>query len=131
MTTGLRMTQIVVMELATDMVAKRNALVHRCRGGDNGADMAVPTTPTQLIVVELATDTVGKQNDFGNGADLAMVTTPLVVMELATDMVAKRNVLVHLCGRGDNRADLAVPTTSTQLVVEELATDTVRKQTWL
>ena len=58
-------TPLVVMELATDTVAKQNALVHRCRGGDNGADLAVPTTPTQLVVVELATDTVGKQNDLG------------------------------------------------------------------
>ena len=92
-------TPLVVIELATDTVAKRNALVHWCRGGDNGADLAVPTTPTQLVVVELATDTVGKQNeDLSNDADLAMGTTPLVVMELATDMVAKRNALVHWCG---------------------------------
>ena len=46
-------TQLVIVELATDMVAKQNDL-------GNGADWAMVTTPQ--VVMELATDTVAKQN---------------------------------------------------------------------
>ena len=46
-------TPLVIVELATDIIAKQNDL-------RNGADWAMVTTPQ--VVTELATDTVAKQN---------------------------------------------------------------------